>query len=220
MPHALRPFLLAAALLLLAGGCASSAAGGLPAAEPAPAPRPLAVIRHAWHVGIAFPAARVPPGPWRDWCDDGSGRWLEIGWGDAEYYPASDANSSMALDAAFLPGPAVIHRAFLPAAPAEYFAGAEIVVLGLSEASFLRLLDGLNSSFVRDESGGLSDRGPGLYGEARFFAAKGRFSLFHNCNAWAAEKLQASGCPLPASFITAGALMYAVRAVPDGRCPR
>lgn len=204
------PILLVGLLLTL---CACSAGRVQRGAEFAQGPlHPVFVVRHSWHTGIAF-FNPVPLGGWAD-----RQQWIEVGWGDAEYYRASGPGISMTLKAAFVPGPSVIHLARLPQPPDQFFSGAEMVALRLSSASLHALLQTLDASFLRDEQGHLIDRGPGLYAASRFYAARGRFSLLHNCNGWVAERLRAACCPLSPSFITAGALLYALRQIDAGVC--
>ena len=39
------------------------------------------------------------------------------------------------------------------------------------------------------------DLGPGLYGPSRFYRANGTFNIFHVCNHWLADLLDAAGVP-------------------------
>jgi hypothetical protein len=39
------------------------------------------------------------------------------------------------------------------------------------------------------------DAGPGLYGPSRFYRARGTFNIFHVCNHWLADLLDAAGVP-------------------------
>lgn len=213
--------ILACALLLLPAACGTvrtDPSAATAAVCTAGQSRGVFVIRHGWHAGIAFSGAELPPGPWSAWTDEAAGRWIELGWGDAKFYSGERRGVSSAFRAAFVSGDAVVHRVFLTQPPFEAFPGADIGALRLSPEAFERLLVAIDRTFTRSADGGLIDRGEGLYGDSRFFEAEGRFSLLHNCNAWIGGLLHSAGCPISPSFITAGALMYAVHETSEGRC--
>src|SRR4051794_27833216 len=77
------------ALLLL---CAATAAHADEA-------KVVAIVNHGWHVGLAVRRADVTPALWPESGAFGSVRFLEVGWGDGEYYPAADVTPAMALRA-------------------------------------------------------------------------------------------------------------------------
>ena len=56
-------------------------------------------------------------------------RFFEFGWGDAAYYPAREATLGMALSAALVPTPAVVHVVGLDRHPADAFPEAEVARL-------------------------------------------------------------------------------------------
>jgi hypothetical protein len=65
----------------------------------------------------------------------------------------------------------------------------------------------------RDEQGRLVVLSQARGGQ--FLAARSRFRVWRMCNAWAAERLRASGVTLrPGRVFTAGALMTRIRALP------
>ena len=127
--------------------------------------------------------------------------FVEIGWGDAEFYrsvPTAGAMTvSLAAHALFTTGnPSVLHVVGLPQSPPAAFPVATIVRIELSEHGFARLLARLEATFATRSDGlPLEDLGPGLYGQSRFFRAVGWFSLAHVCNHWVADLLDAAGVP-------------------------
>ena len=115
-----------AALILTALILSSCAAGPavprplgfapLPAAGSA---RTIFVISNGFHSAIVLSPADLPPGRIPEAGDFPNARYLEFGWGDAEYYPAKQATIGMTLRAALVPTPSVLHLAGLSAAPAR-----------------------------------------------------------------------------------------------------
>ena len=70
----------------------------------------------------------------------------------------------------------------------------------------------LHRAYARDATGRVLPLGPGLYGESRFYAGREPYHLFHNCNAWTAQALEAAGCPVTTTrVLTVKALMAQAR---------
>jgi uncharacterized protein (TIGR02117 family) len=180
------------------------------------------IVNHGYHSGIVVPRqamASVAGG--RDIATLGhvavrfdAHDWLEIGWGDEEFYTQVQTIESlsvpMALRALFLPNNrSVLHVVGFKNDPRVVFARVELVQINLSEAGFARLVERLDASFTREERNDFPvELGPGLYGPSLFFRANGAFHLFHVCNHWVADLLNAAGLPttpvlatLPAGLI-------------------
>jgi uncharacterized protein (TIGR02117 family) len=166
------------------------------------------VVSHGYHAGIVLPRAMV--------ADVASRRgyaaliavatrfaafpFLEIGWGDEEFYRSVPTIASvtvpMAARALFLPGNAsVVHVVGLSYPPRAAFPAAHIIALELSAEGFDRVLARIDASFAPAADAPADDAGPGLYGPSRFYRARGTFNIFHVCNHWLADLLDAAGVP-------------------------
>jgi hypothetical protein len=112
--------------LLLAGLTACAAAPIPPAVstEAPPAARTLHVVSHGWHTGIVLRAADVPTDAWPARGDFPGAQYLEIGWGNRDYYQAADPGAWLALKAAFWPTPGVLHVLAFNGAVKGYFGAA------------------------------------------------------------------------------------------------
>jgi uncharacterized protein (TIGR02117 family) len=165
------------------------------------------LVSHGYHAGIAVPRASAAAAAARQRLTaltDVAARfvaydWLEIGWGDREFYrtvpTAASLSVGIALRALLHPdNPSVLHVVGLSGPPERLFRGLDLVRIDLSEAGFARMLGRIETSFARKD-GMPSDLGHGLYGTSRFFAANGSFHLFRVCNHWVAEMLDAAGLP-------------------------
>ena len=207
------------ALLLLAGLAACAATPIAPApstasTEAPPAARTLHVVGHGWHTSIVLRAADVLTDAWPARADFPDAQYLEIGWGNRDYYQATDPGVWLALKAAFWPAPGVLHVVAFDGAVERYFGAAEVVELTVSEAGLQRLIKHLRASHERDAAGRPIVLGPGLYGRSRFYASRERFHLLKTCNVWVATALREAGLPLtPTLTISAGALMARLRAL-------
>jgi uncharacterized protein (TIGR02117 family) len=207
---------------LSAVACQSPTAIAPPAPEP-PLPAGFVAVHIAsngWHSGIIVPRSALSAGAVPEAEDFPEAPYLEFGWGDAEYFPAPRPTFGMALGAAFVPGPAVVHLVGLPAHPRQAFPTAEVVTLALSPEASRKLVGYLDATFDRKGAGRAPVRAPGLYSFSRFYPATGEFHMFNTCNTWTARGLEAAGLPVEASgTYTAESLMSQVRAIPARGAP-
>jgi uncharacterized protein (TIGR02117 family) len=174
----------------------------------------VAVVSNGWHTGVVVAQTDLPADRLPEVHAVGQAPFIEFGWGDAEYYPTKNPTWTMAMRAAVVPSPAVLHVAWLPAAPRVTFPTVESVTIGLNAAQFERLIVFIDGTFARDgdEAKAWS---AGLYPFSRFHPANGSFHLFNTCNIWVARALVAAGQPLTlANAHTADGLMAQLRSLP------
>ncbi len=190
-------------LILVAAACSAG-----PAAPPRPETAPVAsaggahtvfVTSNGWHSGIVIARTGLAPGRIPEAADFAGARYLEFGWGDAEYYPAKQTTIGMTLRAVLVPTPAVVHVAGLSVTPARRYPEAEVVELSLDGAGLSRLVDFIDAGFDRGGRARAESTGPGLYPDSRFYPALGRFHLFNTCNTWTARALAAAGLAVDAT---------------------
>jgi uncharacterized protein (TIGR02117 family) len=128
-------------------------------------------------------------------------RFVEVGWGDESFYRhvpnIASLTFGLAVRALFRPGnPSVLHVVGVNGNPRAMFANSDLVPVDVGGAGFARLADMLDASFARGQGGLVPEElGPGLYGLSLFFRANGTFHLFHLCNHWIADLLDAAGVP-------------------------
>jgi uncharacterized protein (TIGR02117 family) len=195
----LNPFrrLVSMALLLVLAACGMEPASPplvkLPPSSSGEAAYTIAVTSNGWHSGIVLARADLPPHRIPEADDLSGARFLEFGWGDAEFYPAKETTLAMALRAGLMPTPAVVHMAGLSVPPARRYPGAEVISLTVDAGGMTRLIDFIDASFNRQGRARATSSGPGLYADSRFYPAHGRFHLFNTCNTWTARALAAAG---------------------------
>lgn len=207
------------ALILLASGCATPANRGDAPTLETQAPHHIYVVRHGWHTGIVVRAAEVPADAWPARRDFADAEFLEVGWGDREYYQASDPTIWLGLRALLWPTPGVLHVAAFSGLVERYFAAHAIVELRVAPHGFARLVAAIGTSHELDASGRPIPLGPGLYGTSRFYASREAFHLFRTCNVWTANILREAGVNVePALSHSAGSLFAQLQ--PHGRTIR
>ncbi|MED5387914.1 MAG: DUF2459 domain-containing protein [Pseudomonadota bacterium] len=187
---------------------------GLLLASPTPAAdntsATVLVVRHRWHTGIAFPADRLSPALAFLAPHFNEPAFYEIGWGDDAFYRQDDS-LWLRLRAMLWPTQSVLHVVGLQQHPAD-LPHTDLEPLCLDSEQLRRLQQGLAASFVINEEGQLSAGDPGLYGDSRFFPARGTFWFGHTCNSWTARRLGEAGVPMRRFLtVTAGQVLTQLR---------
>ena len=189
---------------------------GCATAPPLPAPegqwRTVHVVNHGLHTGLVIARVdllEVLPGL-AEAFDDGD--FLELGWGDEDFYRAAQPTLGLTLQALFWPTASALHVIKVAGDPRQAFAGRELIEVRLAEHGYRQLLGFVAARFARSAQGALLVLGPGQYAESRFYRAEGSYSLVYTCNTWIAEALVTGGCPLAwATAVTAGQVMARLR---------
>jgi len=201
-------------ILFLAASCCACAAQVRDA--PAPSERgqrsTIYLVSHGWHAGIVLRRADIPDSIWPELGDFPDTEYLEVGWGDSDYYQTPDPHEGLIVKAALLPTASVLHLVGFSGPVPAYFPYSEIIRIELPAAGFEHLSRAIVASFARDEAGNTTLLGPGLYGKSRFYLSGESYHLFNTCNVWTARALRAAGLPItPARAISVENLMYQAR---------
>ncbi len=201
-------------ILFLAAICSACAAP----VRDAPAPseseprKTIYLVSHGWHAGIVLRRAEIPDSVWPAPGDFPDAQYLEVGWGDMDYYQTPDAHMGLILKAALLPTASVLHIVGFSGSVPAYFPYSEIIRIKLSSAGFEHLSRTIATSFAKDEAGNTTSLGRGLYGNSHFYLSRESYHLFNTCNVWTARALRAAGLPItPARTVTVESLMSQAR---------
>ena len=200
------------AAVLIASGCRGPTASLYPPAAPERT-KTVWVVDHGWHTGLVVRRADIPEAIWPEHRDVPGSTFLEVAWGNRDFYIAEHPTLAMALKAAFVPTESVLHVAGFSRPPAEYFPAAdEILVLDVSLRGFEELARFVHEAYARDADGRVIKLAPGQYPGSAFYLARGMYHLLNTCNTWVARALRAAGLPTtPAYAITAGNVMFQLR---------
>jgi len=204
---------LKAALLFLiitvCSGCAAPVKElSLPAAgEPSAS---VYLVNHGWHTGLMVRRADIPHGLWPESADFPAADYLEIGWGDRDFYQALAFDPGLALKAILFPTASVLHVVGFSGAEERYLPGIEVIELKVTRSRLERLIRYIHETYAREGAARAPPLRQGLYGDSRFYPAQGKFHLFNTCNTWTARALQAAGYPVTPT-IRAESLMAQAR---------
>lgn len=173
--------------------------------------RPVWVIDHGWHTGLVIGQAELRTVAWalaaRDqeaskrllWLTNRfpAAEWIEIGWGDSDFYQATpaleDIDPWLAAKALLWPTDAALQVVPGWGDPGLMFANSDQVRLPLSPDGFERLAQALAASVPGEASN--APLGASLYGGGAFFESAKDYHLFRTCNHWTAALLRAAGVP-------------------------
>lgn len=187
--------------------CASPPNGLFPPDPNGPS-RTIYLVSHGWHAGIVLKRADIPAGIWPQHNEFPGAEYLEVGWGDKDYYMTPKPNLGITLKAGLLPTASVLHVVGFRGPVTRYFPASEVIHIDLSEAGFKRLCRYLESSYALDETGLSQPLGPSLYGDGQFYLSRETYHAFNTCNAWTAKALREAGCPItPATNLRIKTLM-------------
>ena len=197
-------------LIILAGACAApKAERGHPGSDPA---KRVYVVHNDWHTAIVVQASDVAATEFPEAAHFPGAEYLEISWGDADYFPAPEGGIGLALKAVFWSSGSVLHVVGFGGSIKDTYREAEVIEVELSEHEFQRIIRFISAEFQRRTPMQPADPRPGLFSQSRFYAAKGSFGIFRNCNTWVAEAFSAANLPVRPHFaLTAGSVARQIK---------
>ena len=158
------------------------------------------ILKHRWHTGIIIKTDDVKKSIPAIANDFKNTQYIEIGWGDKDFYMAEKETVWLALKAVLWPTESVLHIAEINSHPQWLFKENEIVELKLSVDNFNKLVNYLNNSFLVNADNQNIKLGKGLYSNSQFYLSKEKYHLFKTCNVWIAKGLKKSGISINSFF--------------------
>ena len=199
------------ACLLGSAGCATPGPPLYPVSAQE-APRYIYLVRHAWHTGLVVKYDDIDARLWPDKDDFPEALYLEVGWGDRDFYQTPRAGVGILLQAAVKSPASVLFVVELPTAVKHYFPYADILEIPLSRRSLEELARFIHAMYKRDATGQTIRLGPGHnHRHSMFYLAEGDYSLFNTCNTWTTKALQAAGLPISTALLAGGVMSRARR---------
>lgn len=174
--------------------------------------RPIYIVSNGFHTGIIFRASDLPRDVWPEVDAIPEHPYVEVGWGSEIFYRAKSITPAVVLGAA-VPNPSVLHVVGWDRTPEELFDSAgDLIRLEIDDDQLRALCRHIHDSYERDAEGFPINLGRGIYGDSRFFRAKGKYYFPNTCNVWTARGLQQAGVPIvPEMCGAADAVLLATR---------
>lgn len=202
--------LIAMAVALLLAACTAPSP---PPSSAGPLTATIYVIDRGWHTDIGLPANEIS----RPLAALESGfpgvRYLTLGFGERAYLTSRQVTVGQTLRA-LLPSQSAMLVTALKAPPAAAFGAGNVVVLHVTADGLANLQATIWDDLEHSAAGEPAMLGRGPYVGSEFYASRGTYDMFHTCNTWTAQMLDAAGLPVSASgVIFAGQVMRAARGV-------
>ena len=179
---------------------------------------PIWVFDHGWHTAIVVRRGDVDRALWPEVDDFPEATFIEVAWGDREFYMARPATPWLAIKAAVLTSGSVLHVVGFRGQVATHFAASEVVELRLSRAGFDAMTRFIHEEYQRDrEEPAPSPAARSVRNQLVLRSAQ-PLSLFNTCNTWVTRALSTAGLEVaPAGVITASEVMRQVKRAEEDR---
>jgi len=181
---------------------------------------PIFIVSNGFHSDVVVPLRELRTHT--DWLQKlgqptwtsqfGRYQYAAFGWGSEGFFLDSYGGHFPRLSTtlrAALPGRALMHVGFYPAAPAT---GPRVISLRISEAQYQKLAQLIQQSFQADSVGKFALRNPAGYtSHDFFFRAGGKYHLLRTCNDWTNRTLGRAGIRSAWKAPLAASVLYQVR---------
>ena len=158
------------------------------------------VVKYDWHTGVIFErkaAVNFFPALQDDYKDF---KFIEIGWGDKDFYMAEKETFWITFKAGMFPTKSALHVTALMNNPEIHYRGLEMVIIDLCEDDFKNLIQYFNKSFALDNTKNNIKLKDGLKENSLFYLSNEKYHIFKTCNAWIAKSLKRAGVPIHPFF--------------------
>jgi uncharacterized protein (TIGR02117 family) len=195
--------------LLLAVRCHLPRQATAPSADSTSA---IYLVRHGWHAGVAVRRTDLPDDRWPVLDAFPDARYLEVGWGEARYYPGEIRGVWGAFRAGAWPTGSVVHVVPISGTVPARFDRQTIVRIPVDASELDALTQYVADSFTLTDAGEAIPAAEGYYPNSRFYRSGLPYHVFNNCNHWAAGALEAAGCDTtPRWTLTVGRVIKQAR---------
>lgn len=148
----------------------------------------------SWHTGIVVPAASFPDTLWKEGYNYSDAQYLEIGWGDTDFFTTRNFNVWYALKAVMWPTPSVIQIKPLYRKVENNYTNTAVAKIIVNDEQLQNLITYIVEEFELDENGKViptaEDSG------YNFYKSSSSYYFPKNSNVWAARALKRAGFSL------------------------
>lgn len=161
------------------------------------------VISISWHTGIVVPAASFPDTLWREGHNYSDAQYLEIGWGDSDFFTQKKFNLWYALKSVFWPTPSAIQIKPIYQNVEKFYTNTHVAKIEVHDEQLKQLIAYLVEELELDEDGKILPV-TAVYGND-FYKSSSLYYFPKNSNVWAARALKRTGFSLrPIWYQTTG----------------
>jgi uncharacterized protein (TIGR02117 family) len=159
------------------------------------------LVKIRWHTGIVFRTDRVDTTIWKSISDFKNYKYVDVGWGDKDFYQHPGFDVDLAVRALFIKTNTTLRIGGFNRPVENYINSTDYAEkLFLSKVKYDRLCSFIQSTYEleNDSTQILSER---FGGAVKFYKAKGYYTCFNTCNTWIAKALKYSGYNIDTNII-------------------
>ena len=161
------------------------------------------VINYGEHAGIILKVEDVKSSLWRIEPIFKEFEYIEVGWGDEDFYKNPDPSVWTTLKAGLFPTSSILHLRALSQYELNRFDENKIAKLTISEKGFDKLSSYIENSFAKKNDKFIRVS-KGLDQNSLFYLSSKKYHILNTCNVWTAEALHSAGLDItPFISITA-----------------
>lgn len=153
------------------------------------------ISRNNWHTGIIIKTELIKNELRELFPNIIEYEWIDIGWGDEEFYQHDGFNTDLAVQALFVNTPSVLRIEGIMMNVNNYLSYSDsFIKMKFNEHNFNNLLNFIFSSLkIENEKPILKSS---RAGKIFFYSSTLNYNAFYTCNTWIAEGLAESGFPI------------------------
>ena len=166
------------------------------------------IIRHGWHTGIIFDRNEALPYLTKLDSEFPEAAFMEISWGDKDFFTAEKGTVGLALKAALVPTKAVLLIQAYDKNPYRYFNPVNIREIDIAPDHFKNLIGYFNTSIAIDTLTKMPIEVLRYGSKSCFFLSTEKYHAFKTCNVWTARALKKADKKVFAAVaLTSGSVM-------------
>ena len=177
----------------------------LPAAVPITIPtdsqKVIYLVKIRWHTGIIFRTDKVDISRWKFINDFKDYKYVDVGWGDEEFYQHPGFDIDLAVRALFIDTKSTLRVSGFNRDIENYLQSTDYAEeLKLTNKEYDKLCSYIQSAYITEEGKPviLSEH---FGGGVKFYKAEGYYNVFNTCNTWIAKALNIAGFKLDEHII-------------------
>jgi uncharacterized protein (TIGR02117 family) len=174
------------------------------------------LVKQRWHTGVVFSPADADSSFFPEVKLFKNFKYIDVGWGDDEFYRHPDFDAALAFKALFYSTPTVLRVEGFNFDIMKYIGYSDIgYEVKLDRRTFDKLTLFISSTFYKDNSSNVDIVEKRYSGNITFYRALGRYTAFNTCNTWVAKAFDSAGIEIKKSVILAEELFDELKSV-DG----
>lgn len=160
------------------------------------------LVRQRWHTGILFDIQKVDTLIWPEITEMKDFGYIDVGWGDEDFYQYPGFDAGLAVKALFYPTPSVLRIHGFNISSFRYAELSDVAVkIYLNRSQFDSICRYISLTYVKDSKNQPIQAQKTSSERTIFYKAVGKYHLFNTCNTWVAKGLLKAGFDLNPSEI-------------------